>query len=159
MVSTGPDAVAINFSNRFSFTNMTGSFKPRIMNGIHSIQAANGPTPTHDHGQNALYKRQHERAYTIPYELQTGLTRYAPMAKKPGSTIPPGKPTPQHPTSAYSIATTYLGSPTIETTKSAERTYSLSSIENTVCRIRPMVPQLYANQLSQYIGVSCAAST
>ncbi|KAK5715240.1 Cell wall synthesis protein kre9 precursor [Elasticomyces elasticus] len=53
------------------------------------------------------------------------------MAKKPGSTIPPGKPTPQHPTSAYSIVTAYMGSPTVSTTKSAEATYSVSSIENT----------------------------
>lgn len=141
MVSTGRDAVATNFSKRFSFTNMTGSFKPRVKNGISSIQTTRGPTPTQDHGQNALNRRQNDGAYTIPYESQTGLTRYAPMAKRPGSTIPPGKPTPQHPTSSYSIVTTYLGSPTVETTKSAELTYSVTSIENTVCPIRSILPQ------------------
>ena len=105
---------------------MTGSFSPRVTDGIHSVQDANGSL-------GRLQKRQAVGAYTIPYALQTGATRYAPMAKRPGSTIPPGKPTPQNPTSSYSIATTYLGPPLVENTKSASRTDTVSSIENTVC--------------------------
>lgn len=139
MVSTGPYASTINFSDRFTFANMTGSFKPQIKNAVHSIQVTNGPTPTQDREHNGLRKRQNIGAHTIAYELQTGATLYAPMAKKPGSTIPPGKPTPQHPTSAYSIVTAYMGSPTVSTTKSAEATYSVSSIENTVSCIRSFI--------------------
>ncbi|KAI9036593.1 putative beta-1,6-glucan biosynthesis protein (Knh1) [Aspergillus affinis] len=78
-----------------------------------------------------LRKRQAIGAYTIPYHLQTGPTRYAPMAKKPGSTIPEKSPTPQFPTSSYSVATTYLAAPTVQATISATRTYSVVSIENT----------------------------
>ena len=137
MVSTGPYARTINFSSRFTFTNMTGSFKPQIQNAVNSMQATNGPTPTQDREHKGLHKRQNIGAHTIAYELQTGATRYAPMAKKPGSTIPPGTPTPQHPTSPYAIVTAYMGSPTVETTKSAEATYSVSSIENTVSCVHP----------------------
>lgn len=54
------------------------------------------------------------------------------MAKKPGSTIPVGTPTPQYPTSAYSVATTYLPQATVQMTLSASETYSVISIENTV---------------------------
>lgn len=139
MVSTGPYAQTINFSNRFTFANMTGSFKPQIKNAIKSIQATKGPTPTQDREDKGLHKRQNVGAHTIAYQFQTGATLYAPMAKKPGSTIPPGKPTPQHPTSAYSIVTAYMGPPVVSTTKSAEATYSVTSIENTVSCIRPVV--------------------
>lgn len=137
MVASGPDAFVINYSSRFSLSNMTGSFSPRVTNGIHSIRDVSE--------QEGLHKRQAVGApaaaapglgaHTIPYELQSGLTRYAPMAKRPGSTIPPGKPTPQHPTSHYSIATAYLGAPTVQTTVSATDTYKVTNIENTVCQI------------------------
>lgn len=128
MVAAGPDAPVVSFSNRFSLTNMTGSFSPRVTDGIHSVQDTHGSL-------DGLQKRQAVGAHTIPYALQTGATRYAPMEKRPGTTIPPGKPTPQNPTSSYSIATTYLGAPLVEITKSASLTDSVSSIENTVCSI------------------------
>ena len=139
MVASGHIAPVISFSNRFSLTNMTGSFSPRVTDGIHSVQDANGSL-------DGLQKRQAIGAHTIPYVLQTGPTRYAPMAKRPGSTIAPGKPTPQNPTSPYSVATTYLGSPLVETTKSASLTDSVSSVENTVCSVWPIITlRLYTN--------------
>lgn len=115
MVSLGPAASVVNYSAQFSLTGMTGTFE--------------NPSKV----RVELRKRQVEGAYTVPYELQMGPTKYAPMAKKPGSTIPAGKPTPQHPASAYNIATTYLPPATVQTTDAASVTYSVQSIENTVC--------------------------
>lgn len=135
MVASGPGTSVVNYSNRFSLSNMTGSFPSRVKNGIHSIQDAHGPTPREGHEHERLQKRQTAGEYTVFYAYQTGPTRYAPMAKKPGNTIPPGKPTPQNPTSPYTIATTYMPAPTVETTVSADLTYSVSSIENTVCQV------------------------
>ncbi|KAB8200727.1 Ser-Thr-rich glycosyl-phosphatidyl-inositol-anchored membrane family protein [Aspergillus parasiticus SU-1] len=124
MVASGPDAHVINFSDRFTLTGMAGAFSSNLEDGIGLLSES--------HGQQELRRRQAVGAYTIPYQLQTGPTRYAPMAKKPGSTIPADKsPTPQFPTSAYEIATAYLSAPTIQTTVSASLTYSVSSIENT----------------------------
>ncbi|KAF7594290.1 hypothetical protein BBP40_009690 [Aspergillus hancockii] len=124
MVASGPDAFVINYSDRFTLVDMTGAFSPHLENDIISPNAVDM--------QQELRKRQAVGAYTIPYQLQTGPTRYAPMAKKPGSTIPANKsPTPQFPTSAYDIATAYLSVPTVQTTVSATLTYSASSIENT----------------------------
>jgi spore coat protein U-like protein len=129
MVASGPDAFVVNYSDRFTLTGMTGTFSPDLENGISSLNGG--------HKQQELRKRQAAGAYTIPYQLQTGPTRYAPMAKKPGSTIPVNKsPTPQFPTSAYDVATAYLAAPTVQTTVSATLTYSVSSIENTVCITR-----------------------
>jgi hypothetical protein len=69
----------------------------------------------------------------VPYQDQlTGLTRYAPAAKHPGTTITAKSRTRQFPTSSYSVATTYLSEPTVEVTVTATATFSTSSIENTV---------------------------
>ena len=112
MIASGPDVSVVSLSPQFTLTGITGR----------------------DNGAfQDLRKRQAVGAYTIPYHLQTGPTRYAPMAKKPGSTIPAKSPTPQFPTSAYSVATAYLPAPTVQATMSADRTYSVVSIENTVC--------------------------
>lgn len=120
MVASGPDAQIVNYSDRFTLIAITG----------HNTVDFMGADGAHED----LRKRQVAGAYTIPYQLQTGPTRYAPMAKKPGSTIPAkSSPTPQHPTSAYSVATAYLPLPTIQATMSATRTYSVASVENTVC--------------------------
>ncbi|KAL4889110.1 Ser-Thr-rich glycosyl-phosphatidyl-inositol-anchored membrane family-domain-containing protein [Aspergillus ambiguus] len=122
MVSSGPDAFTINYSQHFTISGMTGSFAP--------IPGYYNQSVTGD--RTELRKRQEEGAYTIPYELQVGPTRYAPMAKMPGTAIPANSsPTPLHPTSAYDIATTFLPMPTIQATMSASPTYSWISIENT----------------------------
>ncbi|KAL4781929.1 hypothetical protein BJX76DRAFT_307873 [Aspergillus varians] len=68
--------------------------------------------------------------YAVPYPLQTGPTRYAPMAKKPGSAIATTAPTPQFPPSPYTVATKYIVSGTVETTLTASDTLSVTMVEN-----------------------------
>ncbi|KAL2005283.1 hypothetical protein VTN00DRAFT_2493 [Thermoascus crustaceus] len=132
MVSSGVDTWVVNFSKRFTLTQMTGTFSSRVKNGILSISDTNGPAIEEQDEHEGLRKRQNAGKFTIPYEDQlTGLTRYAPMAKQPGTTITAKSPKPQHPTSAYVVATTFLPIPTIETTSTASQTFSTSSIENT----------------------------
>ncbi|PYI09088.1 beta-1,6-glucan biosynthesis protein [Aspergillus sclerotiicarbonarius CBS 121057] len=131
IVASGPEASVVNYSDRFTLTNMTGSFSPLIVHGIHSAIHASGSPVNEGEEHEELRKRQMVGSYTIPYPLQTGPTRYAPMAKKPGSTIPAGSPTPQFSASPYTIATTYLPAATVQVTLSASETYSVVSIENT----------------------------
>lgn len=73
--------------------------------------------------------------HTIPYGEQTGLTKYAPMPKMAGTTIPAldKSPTPQYPTFPFVKATTYLPAPTVQYTDTAYLTFTTHSIENTVC--------------------------
>ncbi|KAJ0418136.1 hypothetical protein BJY00DRAFT_288315 [Aspergillus carlsbadensis] len=78
-----------------------------------------------------LQKRKLVDPYTVPYPLQTGPTRHAPVAKKPGTAISTTSPTPQFPASPYSIATTYLKPGTVETTLTASETVSVTMMENT----------------------------
>ncbi|OJJ50456.1 hypothetical protein ASPZODRAFT_126321 [Penicilliopsis zonata CBS 506.65] len=131
MVSMGPNSVVTNFSKRFTLQGMTGSFSSRVQSGILSITDTDGPGNKDGTKHIDLRKRQNTGQYTVAYEYQTGLTRYAPMAKKPGTTITAKTASRQYPTSSYSLATTYLSAATIVTTLSASETYSTSSIENT----------------------------
>lgn len=153
MVASGPGISVVNYSPHFTLTSMTGTFSPNLLHGAHSlaptsasseieelrIRQAGGLEP----GVEGLGVRARVGArdvdganpFTIPYQLQTGLTRYAPMAKKPGTSITAKTATPQYPTSSYEIATTYLPQPTVQVTISAPVTYSTSSIENTVCTV------------------------
>lgn len=104
------------------------------------------PTPTVDSeaGHNELRKRQVMAIggvgagaavdqHTVPFGEQTGLTKYAPMPKSAGTTIATRSATPQYPPFPYSIATVYLGAPTVQYTDMAYATWTAHSIENTVC--------------------------
>jgi hypothetical protein len=91
--------------------------------------------------------------YTVPYPLQAGPTRYAPMAKKPGTAIPTTSPTPQFPASPYTIATAYLKPGTVEMTLTASETVSVTMMENTVSS--GYFPLFYLSVLFLYIEVCC----
>lgn len=71
--------------------------------------------------------------HTVPYGDQKGLTRYAPMPKKAGTTIATRSATPQYPPFPFSIATAYLEAATVQYTEMAYATWTANSIENTVC--------------------------
>jgi hypothetical protein len=94
------------------------------------------PTPTIPTAldRHELRKRLVDQ-HTVPYGEQTGLTKYAPMAKRAGTTIATRSPTPQYPPFPFSIATTYLGAPTVQYTDYAYQTWTTHSIENTVSRV------------------------
>lgn len=70
--------------------------------------------------------------HTVPYGEQTGLTKYAPMPKSAGTTIATRSATPQYPPFPFSIATAYLGAPTVQYTDTLYATWTANSIENTV---------------------------
>jgi hypothetical protein len=93
------------------------------------------PTPTipNELGQHELRKRLGIDPHNIPYGEQTGLTKYAPVPKRAGTTIADKSPTPQYPPFPFSIATTYLPAPTVQYTDTAYLTWTTHSIENTAC--------------------------
>lgn len=99
------------------------------------------PTPTmaNELERNELRKRIGVEVdqHTVPYGEQTGPTKYAPMPKMAGTTIPDRSPTPQYPPFPFSIATTYLPAPTVQYTDTAYLTWTTHSIENTVCLPSP----------------------
>ncbi|CAG8233802.1 unnamed protein product [Penicillium olsonii] len=69
--------------------------------------------------------------HTVPYGDQTGLTKYAPMPKRAGSTIATRSATPQYPPFPFSIATAYMSAASVQYTDMAYATWTANSIENT----------------------------
>ncbi|KAK4904620.1 hypothetical protein LTR28_000919 [Elasticomyces elasticus] len=113
---------------------MTGVFSAKVQTALVQLGTGvtAGPATENNVGNNAAGAAGPDAgAFTIPYTLQTGLTRYAPMQPVPPTKITAKTPTPLYPTSAYVIATTWLPIPTILKTVTASQTFSVKSMENT----------------------------
>ncbi|MCJ1420290.1 hypothetical protein MMC32_006647 [Xylographa parallela] len=69
--------------------------------------------------------------FGVSYQFQTtGLTKYAPMQLRPGSTITATNTAPLFPASAFTVAPTYLPTPSIVTTVTQSATFTVTSIVN-----------------------------
>jgi hypothetical protein len=122
----------INYSSRFSVTGMIGSFTPDVQTALATVIGTTGPatvyTPAGVPGGAAG-----EAGFSVPYNMQTGLTRYAPMQPIPPTSITATNTSPQWPTSSVVIATTFLPIPSIQTTLTqAPAANTIASHQNTV---------------------------
>lgn len=115
---------------------MTGTFSTEVTTGLADISGDgdSGPVGINTFTQSAASATSGGAtgSFAIPYNLQTGLIKYAPMQPIPPTKITAKVPTPLYPTSSYSIATTYLGAPTITLTVTESQTFSVQSYANTV---------------------------
>ena len=107
---------------------MTGSFTSDVIQGLASVSGTDGP-PTDNQVAGSA---PGDGPFAVPYTMQTGPTRYAPMQPQPGTTITAKKVTPLWPTSSVTIATAFLPRPTVQTTITQGPNYSVTSIENDV---------------------------
>jgi hypothetical protein len=114
---------------------MTGTFPELVQYGL-SLTANH---TSESHQDLKMRKRQIAAAkdvYDVPYPEQSkGLTKYAPMGKRPSTTITAKSGPPQFPTSTFSVARTFLPIPTWQTTLTASRTWADSLIENPVSSV------------------------
>ncbi|MCJ1286981.1 hypothetical protein MMC26_006328 [Xylographa opegraphella] len=136
---TSGGGTVVNYSQRFSVSGMTGAwpslaiqaaFKATsgaltavpatvntVTNGVPNAPAAGGGVAD---GQ-----------YGVSYQFQTtGLTKYAPMQLRPGNTITATNTAPLFPPSLFTVAPTYLPTPSIVTTITQSVTFSVTSIVN-----------------------------
>ena len=124
-----------NYSPRFTLTGMTGSFPPNVLTGLKTVTGTSGP-PTENNvaaaNPGAGAGGPQGAGFAVPYTLQTGLTRYAPMQPQPPTKITAKNPSPLFPTSAVTYAQTFLPRPSQVTTFTQSGTYSVASRENTV---------------------------
>ena len=135
MISAGTGGTVTNYSNRFSLSGMTGTFPDTVTKGLSGLSGTGGPATENNFvaaGANAAGGGAVASGATVPYTMQTGAIRYAPMQGKPGTAITAKSATPQYPTSSVSIATTWLPTPVAVTTQTVSATYSTSSHANTV---------------------------
>lgn len=134
MVSTSASGQVTNYSKRFTITGMTGTFTPAIS----TITGTSGPadilpstSTTAAAAAAGAATASGGEQYDIAYELQTGATRYAPMASVPPTKIVATNTSPLHPTSAVTYFSTAAGDATIATTITQAQTHSISSRANT----------------------------
>ncbi|KAF2656866.1 hypothetical protein K491DRAFT_691536 [Lophiostoma macrostomum CBS 122681] len=123
-----------NFSKRFTLSGMTGAFDPVIISGMKDVTGNDGPATidtTNDAAAGASSVPA-DSIFDVAYTMQTGLTRYAPMQPIPPTKITKKDNSPQHPTSGFTVAQSFLPIPSIQTTITQSQTFSVSSRQNTV---------------------------
>jgi hypothetical protein len=135
-INGGTDYV---YSARFGLTGMTGTLTAAQLQGItaagsdttYVIPAAHGiVTAGAAAGTTAAVPEA--GMYTVPYNLQTGLIKYAPMQPGPGTKITKKTASMMNPSSAFTIFTTYAPPASITYTVTESQTLTHSSRENPV---------------------------
>lgn len=139
IVSTTKDGQTVtNYSPRFSLQGMSGKFPESIADSLKDtiLDVASPGDLNHFElrqqvgGAAAAASNLADASYLLAYTLQTGLTRYAPMPKIPGSTITKSHTTMLYPTSAFTKFTAGK-SPDAQLTLTQSQTYTHTSIEAT----------------------------
>jgi hypothetical protein len=111
---------------------MTGVFAPAIAATLTGLTTAGPADPAVAAAPAAAPAAPGGDQFAIPYNLQSGTIRYAPMQPLPPTKITAQNTSPLWPTSAVVVATTFLPLPTVVTTYTEGRTYAFSSHANTV---------------------------
>ena len=135
----------INYSKRFSLTGMTGTFPSTVLDGLTDPSNTDGP-PSQNQIAGQGNRPDADGSFAVPYTLQTGPTRYAPMQPQPMTKILANKATPLWPTSSVPIAKTWLPPANgIKTTVTQSNTFSVASRPNDVrwetCKRYPPAPR------------------
>jgi hypothetical protein len=129
----------INYSPRFSLSGMVGTFPQTVLDGMKNVDGTDGPAKVDQTSDGAAPGVAADSAFAVDYTMQTGPTRYAPMQPVPPTKITKKNATPMHPTSGFTIATTFMGKPNIQTTITQSQTFSVSSQENPVSIARKIL--------------------
>lgn len=127
--STG--GTMINFSPRFTLSGMTGNFPAAALEGLPAT-STKARSSINQVASNNAAAAPGDDSFDVPYNEQTGPTRYAPMMAHPPTAITKKNTEPLFPTSSVVIATTFLPIATVATTITQSNTYSVSQMENTV---------------------------
>ena len=145
MIATSNAGAITLFSDRFTLNGMVGTFPAAIESDLSSISGTTGPQPMNVQVEERQEAQQGAGAqgdpYAIPYPQQTGLTRYAPMQKVPGTKITATNTAPLYPPSSVVLASTFLPNPTVVTTFTESQTFVAASHPNTVS-----ILHIYFNQ-------------
>jgi hypothetical protein len=136
MISTAKEGgTIINYSDRFTITGMTGTTTAAVQKAVSALGGSTAGPPTVNDvsaAPAAAAPPVGAGAYNIPYDQQTGLTKYAPMQGVPPTKITQKSVKPQFPTSAFTVAKTWLPKASIVTTLTESLTFSVNSHANTV---------------------------
>ena len=113
----------IRYSNRIKLSGMSGTYKPSG-----SGSPPDGETDADDNAQEN--NAETSKSFTVPYTLQTGKTRFAPMQMQPGSQITASSWSRRFPSSAVTFYSTFASQPKIISTATPGWSYTMSSFVN-----------------------------
>jgi hypothetical protein len=115
---------------------MTGVFPANVQHGLATVSGTAGPATQNNIGAVPAGDAQATVAaagdFAVPYTLQTGEIRYAPMPPVAPTKITAKRQSRQWPTSAYTVYAAAAGPPNAVTTVTQALTFIVSSVENTV---------------------------
>lgn len=138
-ISAAAGGTVINYSDRFTLASLTGTFPASVQAGLRTVTGTAGPVDVNNVQAGAANPPANavpsagDDIYNVPYTLQSGTVRYAPMPTKAGTKITAKNPRMQFPTSAYTVYKKVAGPPDAESTITAPETYTVQSVEPTVC--------------------------
>lgn len=113
----------IHYSNRFQLTGMTG---PKTITATATGDVPGAATSAKNGGGTKVPLA----SFTVPYTLQTGSWRYAPMQTQPASTITATTWSRRFPTSAVTYYTSLSPSPNVQSTITPGWNYTAISAIN-----------------------------
>lgn len=116
---------------------MTGQFSAAVQNGLADVSGTAGPAAVNNILNPPVAAPAAgtvgDSVFQVPYTMQTGTIRYAPMAMQAPSAITAKGNARQFPTSAYTIwSRSGMPAPDATQTVTQPWTYSYSSMEATV---------------------------
>lgn len=124
------DGYTIHYTPRFTLSGMSGSANTfTSFAGSYFTQTGPQPTAQIDVGGDAT--TINSASFTVPYTLQTGKTRFAPMQTQPGSTVTHTMFSTRYQTSAYTPYSTIRPSPAVYSTITPGWSYAVTSVINT----------------------------
>lgn len=150
--TTGETVTA--YSDRFTLSGMTGAFDTDILAGLASVSGTSGPENVNAFTAQAVLAARATvvagAQFGTPFNLQTGSIRYAAMPIIPGTTITATNTVPLYAPSPYTVATTWMGSPTIISTISQAQTASFASHVNTAAAASQPTPDAMQRFLNRW---------
>ena len=133
MIAVGKSGgTLITYSDRFSYSGMKGSFPDKIKPFLTNIAGTDGPASEDTTTNAANAPNPVAGDFGVPYSMQTGAIRYAPMQPVPPKKITAKNTKPLYPTSSVVIATAKLPIPKIQKTLTQPQTHIVSSRQNPV---------------------------
>ncbi|KAF8540821.1 cell wall synthesis protein KRE9/KNH1-domain-containing protein [Trichophaea hybrida] len=119
----------VNYSPRFTLTSMTGTFLPAAV--VEQKKGDISPPQSQDTTKNSAAPADGGKEEAkVPYTMQTGPTRYAPIQTQPGHKITAQTRSRMFPTSAYTVFKTKGSNPVVQTTITMSWDYKVTSLEN-----------------------------
>lgn len=120
----------IHYTNRFQLTGMSGSGTTFTFTPAYFSVTGDAPTPQVAVGGTGTTASIDSRSFTVPYTLQTGQTRFAPMQTQPGSSVSYTMYSTRHAPSSYTPYTSLSPSPNVYSTITPGWSYTVASTFN-----------------------------